>query len=155
MIEAATNPVVIIGSEGGFRVVDNGEGANEPPDQAKGQAKTRPQTETPEPRENKTTAQGNGHANRHSNGHGNGENGSNGNGRRHEPRRLQIVFRPSGDLEREKDLSAFVEAADAVVFAAGAGPGSGAGRKETMDYGGAIRLIEAARKAGAGFGRTP
>jgi hypothetical protein len=33
-IESATNPVVIIGSEGGFRVVDNGEGANEPPDAA-------------------------------------------------------------------------------------------------------------------------
>jgi uncharacterized protein YbjT (DUF2867 family) len=34
---------------------------------------------------------------------------------------------------------------DAVVFAAGAGPGSGAARKRTVDYGGAVKLIEAAR----------
>ena len=34
---------------------------------------------------------------------------------------------------------------DAVVFAAGAGPGSGAARKRTMDYGGAVKLIEAAK----------
>jgi nucleoside-diphosphate-sugar epimerase len=35
--------------------------------------------------------------------------------------------------------------ADAVVFAAGAGPNSGPERKETMDYGGAVKLIEAAQ----------
>jgi len=34
---------------------------------------------------------------------------------------------------------------EAVVFAAGAGPGSGAARKHTVDYGGAVKLIEAAR----------
>jgi uncharacterized protein YbjT (DUF2867 family) len=34
---------------------------------------------------------------------------------------------------------------DAVVFAAGAGPGSGPARKLTVDYGGAVKLIEAAR----------
>jgi nucleoside-diphosphate-sugar epimerase len=34
---------------------------------------------------------------------------------------------------------------DAVVFAAGAGPGSGAARKRTVDYGGAVKLIEAAK----------
>jgi uncharacterized protein YbjT (DUF2867 family) len=34
---------------------------------------------------------------------------------------------------------------DAVVFAAGAGAGSGAARKRTVDYGGAVKLIEAAR----------
>jgi uncharacterized protein YbjT (DUF2867 family) len=34
---------------------------------------------------------------------------------------------------------------DAVVFAAGAGAGSGAARKLTVDYGGAVKLIEAAR----------
>jgi uncharacterized protein YbjT (DUF2867 family) len=34
---------------------------------------------------------------------------------------------------------------DAVVFAAGAGPGSGPARKRTVDYGGAAKLIEAAR----------
>jgi len=34
---------------------------------------------------------------------------------------------------------------DAVVFAAGAGAGSGPARKRTVDYGGAAKLIEAAR----------
>ena len=38
---------------------------------------------------------------------------------------------------------------DAVVFAAGAGPGSGAARKETVDYGGAVKCVDAAREAGA------
>ena len=38
-----------------------------------------------------------------------------------------------------------VAGADAVVFAAGAGPGSGPARKRTVDYGGAVKLIEAAR----------
>jgi len=32
---------------------------------------------------------------------------------------------------------------DAVVFAAGAGPGSGPARKRTLDYGGAVKLINA------------
>jgi len=36
-----------------------------------------------------------------------------------------------------------VSGADAVVFAAGAGPGSGAARKLTMDRDGAIKLLEA------------
>jgi uncharacterized protein YbjT (DUF2867 family) len=35
--------------------------------------------------------------------------------------------------------------ADAVVFAAGAGPGSDPVRKRTVDYAGAVKLIEAAR----------
>jgi uncharacterized protein YbjT (DUF2867 family) len=35
-----------------------------------------------------------------------------------------------------------------VVFAAGAGPGSGPARKDTMDYGGAVKLIAAAKQAG-------
>jgi uncharacterized protein YbjT (DUF2867 family) len=52
------------------------------------------------------------------------------------------------DMEREDDLAPFVDAADAVVFAAGAGPGSGAERKRTVDYGGAVKLIEAAKAAG-------
>lgn len=43
-----------------------------------------------------------------------------------------------------------VEGCDAVIFAAGAGPGSGAARKDTMDYGGAAKLVEAAEKRGAG-----
>ena len=41
-----------------------------------------------------------------------------------------------------------IDAADAVVFAAGAGPGSGPARKDTMDYGGAAKLIGAARERG-------
>jgi uncharacterized protein YbjT (DUF2867 family) len=51
------------------------------------------------------------------------------------------------DLERD-DLTSFAEGADAVVFAAGAGPGSGPERKRTVDLGGALKLIDAAR-AGA------
>ena len=56
------------------------------------------------------------------------------------------------DLEAASD-AAVVEAvggADAVVFAAGAGPGSGSARKETMDYGGAVKLLAAAEAAGVG-----
>jgi uncharacterized protein YbjT (DUF2867 family) len=49
------------------------------------------------------------------------------------------------DLELEEDVSPFVRGADAIVFAAGAGPGSGPERKRTMDLGGALKLIEAAR----------
>ncbi len=52
------------------------------------------------------------------------------------------------DLEAEDDLSGCVEGADALVFAAGAGPGSGAERKQTMDLGGAVKLIDAARAQG-------
>ena len=54
------------------------------------------------------------------------------------------------DLERV-DAAAVAEAvagADAVVFAAGAGPGSGEARKATMDRDGAVKLIEAARREG-------
>ena len=50
------------------------------------------------------------------------------------------------DLEADDaDVLGAVRGADAIVFAAGAGPGSGAERKWTMDYGGAVKLIEAAR----------
>ncbi len=55
------------------------------------------------------------------------------------------------DLEEEEvegGVGEAVEGCDAIVFAAGAGPGSGAARKETMDYGGAAKLIEAAQKRG-------
>ncbi|MGF1661790.1 MAG: NAD(P)H-binding protein [Kineosporiaceae bacterium] len=45
-------------------------------------------------------------------------------------------------------VAAAVAGADAVVFAAGAGPGSGAARKVTMDLGGAVLLLDAAREAG-------
>jgi nucleoside-diphosphate-sugar epimerase len=51
------------------------------------------------------------------------------------------------DLERD-DPRQFVGGADAIVFAAGAGPGSGDARKQTMDYGGAVKCIEAARELG-------
>jgi nucleoside-diphosphate-sugar epimerase len=43
-----------------------------------------------------------------------------------------------------------IAGADVVVFAAGAGPGSGAARKLTMDRDGAVKLIDAARRAGVG-----
>jgi uncharacterized protein YbjT (DUF2867 family) len=46
------------------------------------------------------------------------------------------------------DLAIAVQGADAIVFAAGAGPGSGEERKRTMDYGGAVKLIEAAQHEG-------
>lgn len=52
------------------------------------------------------------------------------------------------DMEAEDDLAPFVEGADAVVFAAGAGPGSGTERKRTVDLGGAVKLIDAAKAAG-------
>lgn len=49
-----------------------------------------------------------------------------------------------GDLEAEPSLETYVEGADAVVFAAGAGPGSGPERKRTVDLGGAVKLTDAA-----------
>lgn len=49
------------------------------------------------------------------------------------------------DIEALDDISTCCEGADAVVFAAGAGPGSGTERKRTVDYGGAVKLIDAAR----------
>lgn len=54
------------------------------------------------------------------------------------------------DLEATglEELAQALGSADAVVFAAGAGPGSGPARKETMDYGGAVKLIEAAKANG-------
>ncbi len=54
------------------------------------------------------------------------------------------------DLEADdaERIAKALEGADAVVFAAGAGPGSGVERKETMDYGGAVKLIEAAESTG-------
>jgi len=54
------------------------------------------------------------------------------------------------DLEHasEDDVAQAIDGSDAVVFAAGAGPGSGPERKDTMDYGGAVKLIAAAKQAG-------
>jgi uncharacterized protein YbjT (DUF2867 family) len=51
------------------------------------------------------------------------------------------------DVESE-ELTDVVKGADAVVFAAGAGPGSGPERKRTVDLGGAVKLIEAAKANG-------
>jgi uncharacterized protein YbjT (DUF2867 family) len=57
-----------------------------------------------------------------------------------------VVF----DLESQSsdELADVMAGADAAVFAAGAGPGSGAERKRTVDLGGAVKLIEAAQAAG-------
>jgi uncharacterized protein YbjT (DUF2867 family) len=55
------------------------------------------------------------------------------------------------DLETEEVEGGIGEAVggcDAIVFAAGAGPGSGDERKQTMDYGGAAKLVEAAEGRG-------
>lgn len=54
------------------------------------------------------------------------------------------------DLERAsaQDVVEQVRGADAVVFAAGAGPGSGADRKQTVDRDAAILLADAAEAAG-------
>jgi uncharacterized protein YbjT (DUF2867 family) len=54
------------------------------------------------------------------------------------------------DLEQAgvAELADVVKGADAVVFAAGGGPGSGAERKETVDRGAAVLLADAAEQAG-------
>jgi uncharacterized protein YbjT (DUF2867 family) len=53
-----------------------------------------------------------------------------------------------GDLEADADLAEYVQGADVVVFAAGAGPGSGPERKRTVDLGGAVKLVDAALAVG-------
>ncbi|TNH31645.1 SDR family oxidoreductase [Micromonospora orduensis] len=54
------------------------------------------------------------------------------------------------DLENTDvtDLAAHLDGADAVIFAAGAGPGSGAARKDTVDRRAAALLADAATHAG-------
>jgi uncharacterized protein YbjT (DUF2867 family) len=54
------------------------------------------------------------------------------------------------DLERADvdEVVPVLRGADAVVFAAGAGPGSGAARKHTVDRGAAVLLADAALAAG-------
>ena len=56
------------------------------------------------------------------------------------------------DLESSSvdEVAAHLRGADAVVFAAGAGPGSGAARKETVDRDAAILLADAAEAANVG-----
>jgi len=51
------------------------------------------------------------------------------------------------DVESD-DITSLVEGADVVVFGAGAGAGSGAERKKTVDLGGAVKLIDAAKANG-------
>lgn len=53
------------------------------------------------------------------------------------------------DMEALDSLAEVVEGADAVVFAAGAGPGSGPERSRTVDYGAAVKLRDAALAVGA------
>jgi uncharacterized protein YbjT (DUF2867 family) len=55
-----------------------------------------------------------------------------------------VVF----DLEHDDGLAEQIQGVDAAVFAAGAGPGSGAERKLTMDRDGAVKLIEACKQNG-------
>ena len=58
---------------------------------------------------------------------------------------------PAGaDLENldPDPVATVISGCDAVVFAAGAGPGSGPARKRTVDYGGAVKLIDACKSAG-------
>jgi uncharacterized protein YbjT (DUF2867 family) len=54
------------------------------------------------------------------------------------------------DLERAsiEEITTAMTGTDAVVFAAGGGPGSGAARKLTMDRDGAVKLLGAATTAG-------
>src|SRR6266851_8163692 len=70
------------------------------------------------------------------------------------------------DLEAASpaDVALLLSGADAVVFAAGAGPGSGAPRKDTVDRGASVLMADAAGRAGVrrfvqvssmGAGRPP
>jgi nucleoside-diphosphate-sugar epimerase len=54
------------------------------------------------------------------------------------------------DLESAsvEDVAVHLDQADAVVFAAGAGPGSGAARKDTVDRAASVLLADAAERAG-------
>lgn len=56
------------------------------------------------------------------------------------------------DLETASvdELAELARGADAVVFAAGAGPGSGEARKHTVDHGAAVLLADAAERASVG-----
>jgi uncharacterized protein YbjT (DUF2867 family) len=55
------------------------------------------------------------------------------------------------DLEHAAldEVAGLLEGADAAVFAAGAGPGSGAARKDTVDHAAAVLVADAAERAGA------
>src|SRR4051794_13005777 len=69
----------------------------------------------------------------------------------HAPDLEQVGAMPVGaDLENldAEQLARNIAGVDAVVFAAGAGPGSGPARKRTVDYGAAVKLIEACEDRG-------
>ena len=69
----------------------------------------------------------------------------------HEPDLVADGVEPAVlDLETASvdQVAAVVTGADAVVFAAGAGPGSGTDRKHTVDRGAAVLLADAAERAG-------
>lgn len=57
----------------------------------------------------------------------------------------QVIDLESASVE---EVAAVLAGADAVVFAAGAGPNSGPERKDTVDRAGAVLLADAAEKAG-------
>ena len=71
------------------------------------------------------------------------------------PAQAADVQRPGGqavvcDLEAASadDVAALLSGADAVVFAAGAGPGSGVPRKDSVNRGASVLLADAAEAAG-------
>lgn len=51
------------------------------------------------------------------------------------------------EVVRTADVAVALEGHDAAVFAAGAGPGSGAARKETVDFAGAVKFTDACARA--------
>src|ERR1700729_2433393 len=60
------------------------------------------------------------------------------------------------DLETAsaEDVAVLLSGAAAVVFAAGAGPGSGASRKDSVDRGASVLMADAAERS-AGSSRSP
>lgn len=68
----------------------------------------------------------------------------------HEPEVAELGAQPIRvDLEADpvpQIVASLPEGSEAVVFAAGAGPGSGAERKRTVDHEGAAKMIEVARE---------
>jgi Putative NADH-flavin reductase len=72
-----------------------------------------------------------------------------------DPEQTEDVYRFGGDgvlLDIEdaapEQLAAVLTGCDAVVFSAGAGAGSGVGRKRTVDYEGSVKSAAAAQQAG-------
>ncbi len=63
--------------------------------------------------------------------------------------RLQELGGETVVADLEGEIAHTVEGCDAVIFSAGGGPGSGPEKKETVDYGGASKLIQAATEHGA------